>query len=77
MRSRNRRVMNARCSVKCPFSASVSTGILDRIRRLARSAISAGSAVPWLSMRACSINRPDTPVMSLATEDLLPIKVSR
>jgi hypothetical protein len=45
---------------------------------LAVSAITAGSAVPWLSMRAWSINRPDTPVMSLATEDsLIPLSSSR
>ncbi len=54
-----------------PFNASVSIGILDRIRRFARSAITAGSAVPLLSIKACSINRPDTPVMSVATEDSL------
>ena len=27
--------------------------------------------MPWLSISACSINRPDTPVMSVATEDSL------
>jgi hypothetical protein len=38
---------------------------------LREAAITAGSAVPLLSIRAWSINRPDTPVMSVATEDSL------
>jgi hypothetical protein len=42
-------------------------GILERSRRLARSASWAGSRSP--AIRAASIARPDTPVMSLATED--------
>jgi len=36
---------------------------------LANSASTDGSAVPALSINACNINRPDTPVISLATED--------
>src|SRR5664279_4813945 len=51
-----------------PFNASVNTGIFDRIRRFARSATTPGSAAPWLSISACSINPPDTPVMSVATD---------
>ena len=70
-RSRYSWAMNAWCAVKRPLSASVRIGIFGRILPLANSASTAGSAVPWLSIRACSINRPDTPVISLATEDSL------
>ena len=57
--------------VNPPVNASVNAGIFDRNRRLARSAIAAGSSRPSIS--ACSIARPDTPMMSVATvESLMP-----
>src|SRR5215212_4187588 len=62
-------VRNAWWSVNRPVSASVNSGILARKRLLAKSASTAGSC--WPSINACSINRPDTQVMSLATEDNL------
>ena len=69
MRSRNSRVMNAWWVLNRPLSASVSAGIFCRIRPWARSASTAGSRCPSIS--ASSIARPETPVMSEATEDSL------
>lgn len=75
IRSRCIRVKNAWCSLNRPVSASVSTGIFDRIRRCARSANTTGSRSP--STRACSIARLETPVMSEATaESLIPASSS-
>jgi len=68
MRSRNNRTMNAWCALNRPVSASVRAEILRRSVRLARSAITAGSL--WPAIRASSIARPDTPVMSVATYTL-------
>lgn len=69
MRSRCIRARKPWCSVNRPFNASMSSGILTRRRRFARSAIASVTVRP--SMRAWSIARPDTPMMSLATDDSL------
>ena len=46
IRSRCSRAKKPWCSLKRPVSASVSSGILERSRRLARSASTAGIALP-------------------------------
>jgi hypothetical protein len=69
IRSRCTRARKAWWLVNRPASASVSSGIFERILRRARSAIRAGSRSPAIS--ASSIARPDTPRMSEATADSL------
>lgn len=60
------RARNPWCSVKRPSNASVRLRIFARSRRLASAA---GFCSPWIS--ACSIARPETPVMSEETADSL------
>lgn len=67
MRSRNSRAMNPWWSVNRPVSAAVRAGIFERSRRWANSASAAGSR--WPAISASSMARPDTPVISVATED--------
>ncbi len=61
------RIKKPWCAVNRPVSVSVRMGIFDRIRRRASSASAVGSSCP--SIRACSIARPETLMMSVATED--------
>src|SRR5665811_2213734 len=68
-RSRCIRHRNAWCCPKRPTSAWVSALILVRIRPLAIWARTCGSRSPAIS--ASSIARPDTPRMSVATEEIL------
>jgi hypothetical protein len=56
-------------AVEVARSAACSSGSLTRRRPLASSAMAAGSQLP--PMRAASIARPDTPRMSVATDDSL------
>jgi hypothetical protein len=69
MRSRCNRHKNAWCSPKFPVNASTSWGIFGRILARAISASTCTSRSPSIS--AVSMARPDTPRMSVATQDSL------
>ena len=69
MRSRCSRHKNAWCSPKLPVNAATSCGIFGRILALAISASTCASRSP--SINAASIARPETPRMSVATDDSL------
>ena len=66
---RSRRHRNAWWTPKLPVNARTSWGIFGRIRPLASSASATASSSPAIS--AASIARPETPRMSVATDDSL------
>ena len=69
MRCRCSRHRNAWCSPKLPVNAGTSCGIFGRIRALALSVSTCASRSP--SINAASIARPQTPRMSVVTDDSL------
>ncbi len=74
MTCRCTRTMNPWWSVNRPVNAAVSCSVLFRRLILARAASTVGFRSP--TTNACSMARPDTPRMSLATQDsLIPASV--